>query len=53
MSHTIYATNGKSVTFTGACANDIIPSIHRSFVFKANEGRHVRIINNNKTMRIK
>ena len=36
----------KSVTFTGACANEIIPSINRSFVYKAKEGRHVRIINN-------
>ena len=25
----------KSVTFTGACANEIIPSIKRSFVYKA------------------
>jgi hypothetical protein len=33
----------KSVTFTGACANEIIPSINRSFVYKAEEGRHVRI----------
>jgi hypothetical protein len=33
----------KSVTFTGACANKIIPSINRSFVYKAKEGRHVRI----------
>ena len=33
----------KSVTFTGACANEIIPSINRSFVYKAIEGRHVRI----------
>jgi hypothetical protein len=33
----------KSVTFTGACANEIIPSISRSFVYKAKEGRHVRI----------
>ena len=33
----------KSVTFTGACANEIIPSINRSFVYKAKEGRHVRI----------
>ena len=31
----------KSVTFTGACANEIIPSINRSFVYKAKEGRHV------------
>jgi hypothetical protein len=28
----------KSVTFTGACANEIIPSINRSFVYKAKEG---------------
>jgi hypothetical protein len=33
----------KSVTFTGACANEIIPSIDRSFVCKAKEGRDVRI----------
>jgi hypothetical protein len=33
----------KSVTFTGACANKIMPSINRSFVYKAKEGRHVRI----------
>ena len=33
----------KSVTFTGTCANEIIPSIDRSFVYKAKEGRHVRI----------
>jgi hypothetical protein len=36
----------KSVTFTGTCANEIIPSINRSFVYKAKEGRHVRIHNN-------
>jgi hypothetical protein len=35
----------KSVTFTGACVNEIIPSINRSFVYKAREGRHVRILN--------
>jgi hypothetical protein len=35
----------KSVTFTGACANEIIPPIDRSFVYKAKEGRHVRIFN--------
>ena len=34
----------KSVTFTGAGANDIIPSINRSFVYNAKEGVHVRII---------
>jgi hypothetical protein len=33
----------KSVTFTGACANEIIPSINRSFAYKAKEGRHVRM----------
>jgi hypothetical protein len=33
----------KSVTFTGACANEIIPSINRSFVYKAKKGRRVRI----------
>jgi hypothetical protein len=33
----------KSVIFTGACANEIIPSINRSFVYKAKEGSHVRI----------
>jgi hypothetical protein len=37
---------GKSVTFGGACANEIIPSINCLFVFKVNEGRHVRISNN-------
>jgi hypothetical protein len=26
------------VKFTGACANEIIPSINRSFVYKAKEG---------------
>jgi hypothetical protein len=36
----------KSVTFTGACANEIIPSINRLFDNKAKEGRHVRIFNN-------
>ena len=35
----------KSVTFTGACANEIIPSINRSFVYKAKEGGNVRIKN--------
>ena len=28
----------KSITFTGACANEIIPSINRSFVYKGKEG---------------
>jgi len=32
-----------SFTFTGACANEIIPSINRSLVYKAKEGRLVRI----------
>jgi hypothetical protein len=35
----------KSVTFTSTCANEIIPSINRLFVYKAKEGRHVRISN--------
>ena len=34
----------KIVTFTGACANEIIPSINRSFFYKAKEGRNVRIL---------
>jgi hypothetical protein len=33
----------KSVTFTGTCVNEIIPSINRSFVYKVKEGRHTRI----------
>ena len=38
----------KSVTFTGACANKIIPTewITRSFVNKAKEGGNVRILFN-------
>jgi len=28
----------KSVIFTDACANEIIPSINRSFVYNAKEG---------------
>ena len=35
-----------SVTFSGACANQILPSINRSFVYKTKEGRHVRISDN-------
>ena len=31
----------KSVAFTGACANEIIPSINLPFVYKAKEGRKV------------
>jgi hypothetical protein len=39
----------KSVTFTGACANEIIPNgyITRSFVNKAREGGDVRMGNKN------
>jgi hypothetical protein len=33
----------KSVTFTGACSNEIIPSINPSFVYKAKERGHLRI----------
>jgi hypothetical protein len=33
----------KPVPFTGACANEIIPSINRSFVYKAKEERDARI----------
>ena len=36
----------KSVTFTGACANEVIPSINLSFVYKAKEGGQVRITSN-------
>ena len=43
-SSTCTFTTEKSVTFTGACANEIITSINRSFVYKAKEGRHVRIV---------
>ena len=42
-SSTCTFTKEKSVTFTGTCTNEIIPSINRSFVYKAKEGRHVRI----------
>ena len=35
----------KSVTFTGACANEIIPSINLSFVYKAKEESHYKIKN--------
>jgi hypothetical protein len=35
----------KAVTFTGACANEILPSINRLFVYKAKEGRHVGMLN--------
>jgi len=57
MSHTIYAAKceqtiihqhihlrrKKSVICTGTYVNEIIPSMNRSFVYKAKEGRHVRI----------
>jgi hypothetical protein len=33
----------KSVTFTGAFVKEIIPSINRSFVYKAKEGRNAGI----------
>ena len=36
----------KLVAFIGACANEIIPSINRSFVYKAKEGGYVRIVVN-------
>ena len=36
-----------SVTFTGACANEIMSWINRSFVYKAKEGLYVRIVDNN------
>ena len=36
----------KSVTFTGACANEIVPLINRSFVYKAKEGHDVRMLDN-------
>ena len=38
-------TTGKSVTWTAACPNEInyTQSINRSFLYKAEEGRHVRI----------
>ena len=38
----------KSVAFTGACANEIIPSINHLFVYKAKEGRHIRMLVNSK-----
>ena len=36
----------KSVTFTGACANEVIPSINLSLVYKTKEGGQVRITSN-------
>jgi hypothetical protein len=38
------------VKFTGACANEIIPSINRSFVYKAKEGLILEFIFNAKFM---
>jgi hypothetical protein len=46
-SSTCTFTTEKSVTFTGACASEFIPSINCSFVYKAKEGRYVRIYNYN------
>ena len=34
----------KPVTIIGACPNEIMPSINRSFVYKAKEGCHVIIL---------
>jgi hypothetical protein len=59
MSHTIYVAKFEQtiihqhvhlrresqVTFTSACANEIIPAINRSFVYKVKKGRHVSIAN--------
>jgi hypothetical protein len=42
----------KSVTFTGACANEIISSINSAFVYKAKEGGYVRLVNNNRDLEI-
>ena len=44
--HNLCGPMEKSVTFTGICANEIIPSINRSFVYKAKEGGYVRITYN-------
>ena len=38
MSHTVYAANGKVSYIHGVCANEIMPSINHSFVYKAKEG---------------
>ena len=35
----------KSVTFIGASANEIIPSINRSFVYKGKEGGMLELYN--------
>ena len=37
-------TMEKSVTFTGACANENTRSTNRSLVYKAKEGRDVRLV---------
>ena len=44
MSHTIYAYNGKVSHIHRACANENTPSTNRSLVYKAKEGRDVRIV---------
>jgi hypothetical protein len=41
--HQHYIYDEKSVTFTGACANEIIPSINRSFVYNSSKGKKERI----------
>ena len=33
----------KSFAFTGACANEMIPTINHLFVYKAKEGRHASL----------
>ena len=42
-SSTCTFTTERSVIFTSACANEIIQSINRLFVYKAKVGCHVRI----------
>ena len=45
MLYTIYTANGKSQSHSRAHVRmRLHPSINRSFVYKAKEGRHVRII---------
>jgi hypothetical protein len=39
----IFLPMEKSLTFTGGRVNEIISSINRPFVYKAKEGRHVKI----------
>jgi len=38
VAHNLCCQWKSQVTFTGACANEIIPSIERSFVYKPKEG---------------